>query len=190
MSVRSARIGSRCRQPGQRPRDVEEIGDDLRLRACVALDDFEGVRRASLRQQSAAEQRDPPEDGVERRPQLVGHHREELVLQPVGFLGRAARALERQLQPFLIVDVGGRTEPLLDTSTRVADRHSAPEEPPPLTGSRVAQPVLERKRLFGRCWLAPTRPRPLTDPRRVRPATRARLAIRRATSRCSRSTAR
>ena len=71
------------------PGHVEQVLDELRLHARVAVDDVQrlglsrGVERAEL------EHRDPAEDGVERRAQLVRDRGHEFVLGAAQRLGRA-----------------------------------------------------------------------------------------------------
>ena len=74
-------------------RYVEEIVDDLSLGHGAALDRLEGAGAVVRGELSVAEQLGPPEDGVERRAQLVRHRRQELVFQAVGGLSMESRHL-------------------------------------------------------------------------------------------------
>jgi hypothetical protein len=67
-------------------RDVEEILDQLRLRAPAALDRLDRAI-AALSERKTLEHTRPSEHGGERRPQLVRHHREKLVLGAIRGLG-------------------------------------------------------------------------------------------------------
>ena len=85
--------------PADDARHVEDVLDDPRLRARVALDDVERPVRVAGRAASLPQHRRPAEDRVERRAQLVRHRREELVLRAIGALGLLARlpfALEQR----------------------------------------------------------------------------------------------
>ena len=66
------------------------------LRGGVPDDGVHGAGRLVGRELAAVEQVGPADDGGQRRPQLVGQGRQELVLQAVRGLGRRARLL-RQL---------------------------------------------------------------------------------------------
>src|SRR5204863_9806857 len=75
-------------------RHVEELVDDLRLRPRAVVDRLTGAVAPPLVNRAAVQHIGPAEDGVERSPQLVRHDGEELILQPIRFLGaRARRAL-------------------------------------------------------------------------------------------------
>src|SRR5207302_469660 len=97
----------------------EHVLDETRLRARVALDDREGafdVRRDAL----LAERHGPSEDRVERRAELVGDGREELVLGAVRELrigARPALAIEEHraflLEPSPLDDDRGAPRELL-----------------------------------------------------------------------------
>ncbi len=67
--------------------DIEQILDEALLRAGVALDGLERPGLGRLVQAAGAQQRDPAEDRIEGRAQLVRHGREELVLQAAELLG-------------------------------------------------------------------------------------------------------
>jgi hypothetical protein len=79
------------------PRDVEQVRDELRLDARVALDHREGVLELApghlTARDAVLEERRPADDRVQRRAQLVGHRRQELVLQAVRLLRLAAGEL-------------------------------------------------------------------------------------------------
>ena len=79
------------------PAHVEDIVDDAHLRACVALDGRERLEHLAVLRHPARDDR-PAEDRVERRPELVGHGREELVLcgaRDLGLVASGPLALER-----------------------------------------------------------------------------------------------
>ena len=82
------------------PRDVEQIVDQRGLRAGVALDALEGASGVTRRAGRAQHLR-PPEQRVERRPQLVRQRRKEFFLQAIGIAGVAIqeRVVERQAGP-------------------------------------------------------------------------------------------
>ena len=72
---------------GDDARDVEDVLDELGLRARVALDGLDGARHG--RRVELARSRSmwaQPDDRVERRAQLVGERGQELVLEPVRLL--------------------------------------------------------------------------------------------------------
>ena len=71
---------------GDDARDVEQIFDHPALRCGVPLDRLERSRRPLGREDARAQHLRPAEHGVDRRPQLVGHGGEELVLRPVRLL--------------------------------------------------------------------------------------------------------
>jgi hypothetical protein len=77
--------------PGDDPRDVEQIFDQLRLYLGVPLDRLEGAGDVRVGQGAGAKDARPAEDGVERRAELVRQHGEEFVLQPVRFFCRRER---------------------------------------------------------------------------------------------------
>ena len=62
-------------------RDVEEVFDEPRLRAGVAIDAFERPRVCSGAGRAVSEDLQPAEDRVQRRAQFVRQRREEFVLQ-------------------------------------------------------------------------------------------------------------
>ena len=78
---------------GDDPRHVEQLVDDLVLRGGVPDDGVDGAGRLVGRELAALEQVGPADDGGQRRPQLVRQGGQELVLHPVGGLGRRARFL-------------------------------------------------------------------------------------------------
>ena len=103
---------------GHDPRDVEQIVDQLGLPPRAVVDRVRRARALRVVECAAAQHVGPAEHGVERRPQLVRHDREELILQAIGPLrGRARRllALEELLAQLLQVRHLGerRGEPLL-----------------------------------------------------------------------------
>ena len=85
-------ISSRTRAADD-ARHVEQIVDELRLHARVAVDDVERLGLAGRVERAQLEHRHPAEDGVERRAQLVRDRRDELVLGAAQGLGRAPRRL-------------------------------------------------------------------------------------------------
>ena len=74
-------------------RDVEEIFDQRGLRLGVALDHFERVRAGRVVERPRPQQRDPADDRVQRRAQLVRERAEEIVLDAIGRVGFVARGL-------------------------------------------------------------------------------------------------
>ena len=95
---------------GEVPGDIEQVGDEPGLLAGVLLDDLERVVRPLRRQRAVAEQGDPPENRVERRPQLVRHEPQELVLEAVRFFRAGARRLERGLDALALLDFQPRRD--------------------------------------------------------------------------------
>ena len=61
-------------------------------------------------QRAVAEQGDPPENRVERRPQLVRHEPQELVFEAVRFFRAGARRLERGLDALALLDFQPRRD--------------------------------------------------------------------------------
>ena len=88
---------------GHDARDVEQVVDQLRLQARVALDHLERVRHLSRRHLLVAQHRGPAQDRRERRAQLVRERRQELVLELVVALGGlASLLLAHQLEAGLL----------------------------------------------------------------------------------------
>ena len=75
------------------PRHVQQIVDELRLHARVAVDDVERLDLSCRVERAQPEHRDPAEDRVERRAQLVRDRRHELVLGAAERFGRAPGSL-------------------------------------------------------------------------------------------------
>src|SRR5688572_20549816 len=67
--------------------NVEQVLDEPALRARVAIDRLYRALASGIVELAGTQQRDPPEDRVQRRAQLVRHRRQEFVLQPRQFLG-------------------------------------------------------------------------------------------------------
>ena len=88
---------------GDDPAHVEQVFDQLRLHARVALDHLQALRqilRARLAGAVAAEDLRPAEDRVQRRAQLVRERGEEFVLHPARALGLRARGAFAREQRF------------------------------------------------------------------------------------------
>ena len=83
---------------GDDARDVEQIADQLRLNLRVALDHLHRSRHRRRIEQAGAQHPRPAVDGVERRAQLVGQRRQELVLASVGLLQRGGALLDALLE--------------------------------------------------------------------------------------------
>ena len=81
-----ARLERQPDLPGDDAGDVEDVRDELRDDACVPLDDLDHLLAPLVRIAAIAEHPRVAEDGVERRPQFVGKHRQELVFRPSRFL--------------------------------------------------------------------------------------------------------
>ena len=142
--------------PGRDVADVEQVGDDLRLRARVPLDDLEAARE-HVGARRAPQHLRPPEDGVERRAQLVGERGDELVALAHRVLDlRARRALRREQrvarlgEPALLVDVGAGAEPARDLAAVAPDGQRAPHEPAIRAVAAAPHAVLDVVRLAGR----------------------------------------
>ena len=112
-------------------RQVEDVRDHLLLRAGVAVDGVEGAGLGGLVQASASQQVDPPDDGGERRPQLVGQGGQELVLDAAGCLrllagviGLGQQPLALALRPLALGDVAGESaEAIVRVLGDDRDRH-------------------------------------------------------------------
>ena len=138
---------------GDDARHVEDVFDQLRLRARVA---FDGVQRLLFllgRQRARPQHARPADHRVERRAQLVRQRREELVLRPVGRLGGLARVPlgDRELGVGIlgaleIFDVGGGTDPAGDDAVGIALRNEAPRVPAVEPVVRRAQSVFDLQR--------------------------------------------
>ena len=92
-------------------RHVEQVFDELRLHARVAVDDVERLGLSGRVERAQLEHGDPAEDGVERRAQLVRDRRHEFVLGAAERFGRAPGgllALERGRALALGVALGRR----------------------------------------------------------------------------------
>jgi hypothetical protein len=78
---------------GQRLRDVEQVAGQLCLQPDVALDRFQPACRRRRVELAVRSRWSQPSTGVERRAQLVGNRREELVLHAAGGFRFAPRHL-------------------------------------------------------------------------------------------------
>src|SRR5262247_2404849 len=78
---------------GDDGRNIEQIVNQLFLRAGVALYGLQGALFARLVETPFTGERDPTEHGVERRAQLVRDGGEKFILQAVGLLGLGLRRL-------------------------------------------------------------------------------------------------
>jgi hypothetical protein len=141
---------------GDDARDVQQVLDDLRLGAGIALHRLQGPDALLLGQAPGAQQLEPAEHRRERRAQLVGHGGEEVILEPVGLLGRRVGRLHapQQLQALLrgallLVDVGTGAHPLQDAAVRGACGLGPGEEPPPHPIPGPAEPELGLEGLAG-----------------------------------------
>ena len=74
-------------------RDVEQIFDQRGLRPGVAVDHFERLRARLVVERPRPQQRDPADNRVQRRAQLVRERAEEVVLDAIGFVRFVARGL-------------------------------------------------------------------------------------------------
>jgi len=74
--------------------DVEEIFDELRQHTGVALDHLGPAARARGIERARAEQAHPPEDRVQRCPELVRERRQEFVLGAIGLVQLAPRVFQ------------------------------------------------------------------------------------------------
>ena len=89
------------------PRHVEQLVDDLVLRAGVPNDRVDGGSDLVGSELTALEQVGPPDDRGQWRPQLVRQRGQELVLHPAGRLGHRARLLRLAVE-VRVVDGNGR----------------------------------------------------------------------------------
>ena len=85
------RSGLQPQHPGQGLRRVEQIGRQPRLQPHVPLDRLQPARRGCRVELAGSKQMHPTENRVQRRPQLVGDRRQELVLHAAGRFALAAR---------------------------------------------------------------------------------------------------
>ena len=76
-------------------RRVEQVFDDALQRACAALDDLERALLLGGIEPALPQQAEPHQDRAERRAQLVGEQRQELVLE----MARRLRPMPRGLLP-------------------------------------------------------------------------------------------
>ena len=79
------------------PRYVEQIADELVLGLRVALDRLDRAHRLVI-QLAHQQQRRPSDNRIQRRAQFVRHHRQELILEPVGLFGLRTRFFLPQQQ--------------------------------------------------------------------------------------------
>ena len=105
--------------------DVEDVLDELGLRARVAVDGVDGAGAGGFLELVALEQLRPAHDRVEGRPQLVGQGGQELVLEPVRLPGLA-------VQPRA---VGGQRRPV---GQALGQREVGLGQPPPDSGQGQA----------------------------------------------------
>src|SRR6185503_12784443 len=87
---------------GHDTRDVEQILDQLILRACIAFCGFKRVGGLIGGERATAEHVYPPQQGIERCAQFVRDGCEEFVLETVGRLGFRARSLLTPQKPGLL----------------------------------------------------------------------------------------
>ncbi len=82
-------------------RHVEQIVDELLLRQCRTIDDFDAFGPILVRQPPAAEHARPQANGIQRRSQLVAHRGDEFIFCTVGAFHRRTdrlRVAQRLLQ--------------------------------------------------------------------------------------------
>jgi len=96
-------------------RDVQQVLDEALLRPGIALYRLVRARLRRLIESPGAQQRDPSEDRIERRAQLMRHGSQELVLQPAQLFSLTAQQLLPRQQRFALV-LG--MQPLLDLSAQ------------------------------------------------------------------------
>ena len=119
----------------------------------VAVDDLDRAPRGRLVQLARQEHLRPPEDRVQRRPQLVRERRQELVL-------RAVRLDQRRLGALQAADIEVDAGPAHGLAVLVAHRHPAREHRVPLP-VHAAIPVLDVPRAARARALLPRGDRPL-----------------------------
>src|SRR5690348_12846152 len=85
------RLRTDAQLAGNDPRNVKQIFDDLTLCGGVALNHFDGVRRAVSIELSGTKQFGPSHYRVQRRSQLVRNSCEKLLLQPARLFRLLAR---------------------------------------------------------------------------------------------------
>ena len=116
---------------GHDSRYVHHVVDDLREPRRVAVQRLEPAGGFLTRENAAAKQPRVADDRVQRRPQFVREHREELVLRAVGVLrlGVEPRILERHRrpggdpfrQPRVVLGVGFGEPPRIDLYVGVSN---------------------------------------------------------------------
>ena len=87
------RLEVECGPPAGNPSEIEQVVDELRLPRCVSMDGFDRLRDDARIDGPHPQHRRPSENRVQRRAELVGNGRHELVLQLVGRLRFRAGAL-------------------------------------------------------------------------------------------------
>ena len=111
-------------------RDVEQVVDQSREMLDLPLDGRERRARVRIRYQSARQQLAGVADRRERIAQLVGEHRQELVLLPVGLFELLPLLFERFLGLATLGYVARGAEPLDDlTVRRAAESHARTSSP-------------------------------------------------------------
>jgi hypothetical protein len=128
--------------------DVEQIGNELVLRVGVALDHLERVLPFLLRKDAPAEEPEPAEDRVERRPELVRDHRHELVLGVGRSLDPRALLLRQLVEPRVVDRHRGAAGELhrehevvfLVAASRLAEGEGEGAEHVPLDAERDDEP--------------------------------------------------
>src|SRR5204862_1966038 len=80
-------------------RYIQDVPHDPLEGLRILLDHLERARRGGLVQRGPAQQARPEENRTERRPELVGERRQELVLDAVGDLRLAARVPHVRQEP-------------------------------------------------------------------------------------------
>ena len=103
-------------------REVEQVVHQPHLLADVAVNRLQRALRQLVQAAVAAQDLGPAEDRLQRRAQLVGQRRDELVLQAIGGLGRLARGLQLGARPLLLGHVLPGDQHRLDGAVGPAQR--------------------------------------------------------------------
>ena len=111
-------------------RDVQDLVDQIE-QMLPAADDLLHALAVLRRQRILLKQLREPEDGVERRAQLVTHAGEEVALGAIGAVGFDTRIPQRHFHRPLLGDVAGDADQVAAVALFVGDRDALGMERPP-----------------------------------------------------------
>jgi hypothetical protein len=138
-------------------RDVQQIVDQMREMAHLAIDDAAGFAHASRIVAGELQHLGRGADRRERIAQFVRERGEEAILPEVGVPQRTLAAFQRLLHQFSLVDFGAGAHPAHDGAVRIADGLRAPERPA-VFAAAVTQAVFDFVGLARLQAVAPSRP--------------------------------